>query len=110
MKYFRIPLVLFLSATFALSQTSQPQKPQEEVGPDDVVRITTGLVQTDVVVVDSKDHVVKDLTLNDFELYDNGKKQDLKFLEFVSVAGERRREGNRPASDLPASAIENENI
>ncbi|HEX6651016.1 MAG TPA: VWA domain-containing protein [Pyrinomonadaceae bacterium] len=106
----RIAVVLLLSVTLAWSQTSQPQKPQEEVGPDDVVRITTGLVQTDVVVVDSKDRVVKDLTLSDFELYDNGKKQDLKFLEFVSVAGERRREGNRPASDLPASAIENENI
>lgn len=106
----RIPAVLLLSVTLAWSQTSQPQKPQEEVGPDDVIRITTGLVQTDVVVVDSKDRVVKDLTLSDFELYDNGKKQDLKFLEFVSVAGERRREGTRPASDLPTSAIENENI
>src|SRR6185369_14853088 len=111
MKYLiRTPLMVILCAMLALSQTQQPQKPQEEVGADDVVRITTQLVQTDVVVVDSKDRVVKDLTLADFELYDNGKKQDLKFLEFVSVAGERRREGNRPASDVPASAIENENI
>ena len=111
MKFFiRMMLVLLLSLTIAFSQTTQPQKPQDEVGPDDVVRITTQLVQTDVVVVDNKDRVVKDLTLADFELYDNGKKQDLKFLEFVSVAGERRREGARPASDLPASAIENENI
>jgi VWFA-related protein len=109
-RFFRTPIVLLLSVSFALSQTTPPQKPQEEVGPDDVVRITTQLVQTDVVVVDSKDHVVKDLTLADFELYDNGKKQDLKFLEFISVAGERRREGNRPGSDVPASAIENENI
>src|SRR5262245_6510137 len=113
MKWFtRIPLVLLLSFTIGLSQTSQQQKPREEVGPDDVVRITTQLVQTDVVVVDSKDRVVKDLTLADFELYDNGKKQDLKFLEFISVAGSRRTEGQRPGAgaDVPASAIENENI
>ena len=106
----RIPVVLLLSVSFALSQTTQPQKPQEEVGPGDVVRITTQLVQTDVVVVDSKDRVVKDLTLADFELYDNGKKQDLKFLEFISVAGERRSEGKRPGAEIPTSAIENENI
>ena len=110
MKYLsKTPLVLLLSLTIALSQTTQSQKPQE-VGPDDVVRITTNLVQTDVIVVDSKDRVITDLTMADFELYDNGKKQELKFLEFVSVDSGRRTEGTRPASDVPASAVENENI
>jgi len=28
---------------------------------------------------------VSDLKLDDFELYDNGKKQNLKFMEWVSV-------------------------
>lgn len=106
----RTPLVLLLSATLALSQTSQSQKPKTEVGPDDVVRITTQLVQTDVVVVDGKERVIPDLTLADFELYDNGKKQELKFLEFVSVDTGRRAEGKRPGSDVPASAVENETI
>ena len=102
MKYLsKTPLVLLLSLTIALSQTTQSQKPQE-VGPDDVVRITTNLVQTDVIVVDSKDRVITDLTMADFELYDNGKKQELKFLEFVSVDSGRRTEGTRPASDVPA--------
>ena len=54
MKYLiRTPLMVILCAMLALSQTQQPQKPQEEVGADDVVRITTQLVQTDVVVVES---------------------------------------------------------
>ncbi len=112
MKYFsKTPLVLLLSLTLALAQTSQPQKPQTEVGPDDVVRITTQLVQTGVVVVDSKDRIISDLTMADFELYDNGKKQELKFLEFVSVdTGDRRTEGKRPESEVPASAVETENI
>ena len=110
MKYLsRTPLVLLLSLTLALAQTTTPQKPQDEVSPDDVVRITTNLVQTDVIVVDSKDRVISDLTMADFELYDNGKKQELRFLEFVSVDSGRRTEGTRP-SDLPASAVENENI
>jgi len=111
MKFFsRTPLVLLLSSAFALSQTPPPQKPQTEVGTDDIVRITTQLVQTDVVVVDSKERVIPDLTLADFELYDNGKKQELKFLEFVSVDTGRRAEGKRGASNVPASAVDSETI
>ena len=107
MKHFsKTPLVLLLSLTIALAQTTPPQKPQQELDPDDVVRITTNLVQTDVIVVDSKDRVIPDLKLADFELYDNGKKQELKFLEFVSVDAGRRTEGTRGASEVPASALE----
>jgi VWFA-related protein len=62
-----------------------PQNPPQEVPPEDVVRITTELVQTDIVVTDKNDRIVPDLKLDDFELYDNGHKQDLKFSEFVST-------------------------
>ncbi|HEV8429860.1 MAG TPA: VWA domain-containing protein [Pyrinomonadaceae bacterium] len=110
MRYFsRTLLVLLLSFTFALSQTPQTRKPGNEVGQDEVIRITTQLVQTNVVVVDSKDRVVPDLSMADFELYDNGKKQELKFLEFVSVDTGRRTEGKRP-TEVPASAVENDNL
>ena len=63
-----IALVLALSSIFcaAFSQTpSTPQKPQE-IAPDDIIRITTQLVQTDVVVTDKNDKVIKDLKLEDF--------------------------------------------
>src|SRR5215472_2908947 len=75
------------------SQT--PQKPEQNV-PEDVIRVTTELVRTDVVVTDKNDQVIKDLTLDDFELYENGKKQDLKFMEYVGVDSPRRTEGTRP--------------
>lgn len=107
----RKPLAFLLSAcllaatagaqTAPPAQTTQPQ-PQEE--DDDVVRITSELVQTDVVVVDKEDRIVGDLKLTDFEVFENGKRQDLKFMEFVSVAGERRTEGTRPGAGLPESA------
>jgi VWFA-related protein len=82
-----------LSLQGAISQTQQ--KPQQDIVPDDVVRITTELVQTDVLVTDKNDQPIKDLNLQDFELYDNGKKQVLKFMEFVSVSAdtEGRTEG-----------------
>jgi len=97
-----IAVALVLSTIFCSvwAQTpTTPQKPQQEIAPEDIIRISTQLVQTDVVVTDKNDKIVKDLKLEDFELYDNGKKQDLKFLEFVGVEGvenERRAEGTRP--------------
>lgn len=71
-----------------------PQQPTQ--APDEIIRISTALVQTDVVVVDKNESVVSDLKLEDFELYENGKKQEIKFMEFVSVDEGRRAEGTRP--------------
>jgi len=95
-----ILLTLALFAPLALPQT--PQKPSAPVPqgpePDDIIRISTQLVQTDVVVTDKNEQVIKDLKLEDFDLYDNGKKQDLKFMEFVGTDAPRRTEGNRPGA------------
>jgi VWFA-related protein len=99
-----IALALSLATVFsaAFAQTpSTPQKPPQEIAPEDIIRVTTQLVQTDVVVTDKNDKIIKDLKLEDFELYDNGKKQELKFLEFIGVEGadkERRSEGARPSA------------
>ena len=94
-------LVLLLSVAIAQTPQKPPQKPQQETAPEDVVRIKTELVQTDVVVTDKSDSIVPDLKLGDFELYDNGRKQELKFMEFVSVETGRRVEGNGPG--VPAT-------
>ena len=82
-------LLVVLTIGSGLSQTPQtPQKPKTqspETAFDDIIRIKTELVQTDVVVLDKTDNVVADLKLEDFELFENGKRQDLQFMEFVSV-------------------------
>jgi len=83
-------IALILLGGLALSplaaQTpSNPQKPRQEVAPEDVLRITAELVQTDVVVTDKNDQIVPDLKLQDFELYENGRKENLQFMEFVSI-------------------------
>jgi len=87
--------IVLMVSTVAL-QT--PQKPAPEVAPEEIIRISTSLVQTDVVVTDKNEQIVPDLKLEDFELYDNGKKQEIKFMEFVSIDTGRRDEGTRPAS------------
>lgn len=98
-KIFAFLMAAALCAQLVFAQT--PQKPEQEPIPEDIIRITTELVQTDVVVTDKDGQIIKDLKIEDFEIYDNGKKQDLKFLEFVSVDSGRRSEGARPAG-LPA--------
>src|SRR5712692_9983108 len=97
-----------LSALFALQVVAgqSPQKPRPEPESEDVIRITTHLVQTDAVITDKNDQIIPDLKLEDFELYDNGKRQDIKFLEFVSVDTGLRAQGNR--ADLPPGVQENQ--
>lgn len=87
-----IVTISVLFATLVAQTTPQSQRPRE-TPPDDVIRITTDLVQTDVVVVDKNDEIISDLKLSDFEVYDSGKKQDLQFMEFISVNEPSRTEG-----------------
>src|ERR1041385_2454246 len=95
----RLAAVLLLTvAVLGQQTTTTTQKSREDQ--EDVIRITTSLVQTDVVVTDKNDQIIPDLKLEDFELYDNGKKQELKFMEFVGTEGPRRSEGDR--SGLPS--------
>ena len=83
MKHVTATLCLVLMVTQAVV-TQTPQKPQQEIAPDDIIRITTSLVQTDVVIVDKDDHVIPDIKLDEIRVSDNGKRQDVKFLEFVA--------------------------
>src|SRR6516225_12412175 len=89
---FTLSLVLL-----SISQAQTPRNPPPKEEPQEIIRITTNLVQTDAVVMDKNDQLIKDLKLEDFELYDNGKRQEMKFLEFVGVDTGKRVEGARPA-------------
>jgi VWFA-related protein len=70
-------MILSLSGV-ALSQSS-PQKPD-----DQTIKISTELVQLDVVVTDKKGRIVTGLKKEDFELFENGKKQQINFFEFIT--------------------------
>ncbi|HEV8141046.1 MAG TPA: VWA domain-containing protein [Pyrinomonadaceae bacterium] len=80
-------------AVAAQTQQQQPNKPA-----DDVLRITTELVQVDAVVADKNDQVIPDLKLSDFSLYENGKRQELKFVEYVGADSKARVDGNVAAA------------
>lgn len=78
----RVSLAILLSlSTFlpGLGQTPT-QRPDEK---DDVVKITTNLVQVDAVVTkDGKP--VTNLTADDFELYEDGRKQTITSFAYIS--------------------------
>jgi VWFA-related protein len=64
------------------SPATQTQKPPE-VDAQDVVRITTNLVQVDAVVTKDGKHIT-DLTADDFELFEDGKPQPITNFSYIS--------------------------
>jgi VWFA-related protein len=64
--------------------TATPPPEPEEYSEDDVVRITTNLVQVDLVVTDRKGNQVTNLTEDDFEIYEEAKQQKITNFSWVS--------------------------
>jgi VWFA-related protein len=100
-KLFAIALVNVLLTSVSVAQT--PQKPREETAPDDVIRISTSLIQTDVVVTDKDDRIIPDLKLSDFKVYESGKQQELRFMEFFAPDAGPRLEGEVNIAGQPVA-------
>jgi len=104
-KLFTSVLTLALLFSIILAQTPQqaqpPQPLPQEIAPDDVVRISTSLVQTDVVVTDKNDQIITDLTADDFKISENGKRQEVRFAQFVSADSAPRLDGNLSVAGHP---------
>src|SRR2546429_2996896 len=95
-------LTFFLLLSISLAQTAQkPQPSPQEAAPEDVVRISTSLVQTDVVVTDKNDQAIPDLSLNDFKITENGKRQEVKFVQFVNSQAVPHLEGSVNVAGQP---------
>ncbi|MFY9608011.1 MAG: VWA domain-containing protein [Blastocatellia bacterium] len=88
MKSKALVAVILAWSTIGFAQ-SNPQGPAQ----DQPIRITTELVQLDVVVTDKKGQIVTGLKKEDFELHENGKKQLISFFESVE-AGKKRKPGD----------------
>lgn len=85
-----ILLIFFSSHALFVCQTTKPTptptpqkgnvKPADE---DDVVRITTNLIQVDVIVTDKNGKPVADLKPEDFEILENDKSQKITNFSYV---------------------------
>ncbi len=109
-KLFLAPLLIFILVMTAASQTPSPTPPPD----DDVVKISTTLIQVDVTVTDSKGKVVKDLKPEDFEIYENGEKQKITNLSFVSsvkeIAEPVKNPNDKIAVPIPPAELRAEKI
>jgi len=94
---FIICIVFFLFSSVALyAQPTQPTPPPTD---DDVVKITTKLVQFDAVITDKEGRQVKDLNIADFEIFQDGKPQKITNFSYINTES--------PAQSLPVTTIKN---
>lgn len=85
MKKYILSLAFFsLSVSTILAQTPTPI-PVED---DDVVKISTTLIQVDVTVTDKNGKIITDLKPEDFEIFENNDKQEITNFSFVSVGSD----------------------
>jgi VWFA-related protein len=78
--------VLFAASAIAFAQNPNPRSaPAPGAIPDTVIHIDVNLVQVDAVVTDSRDRRVPNLQAADFELFQDGKPQQITNFAYVSM-------------------------
>ncbi len=90
-------------ASAAPSPVQSPQQPAKQTD-DDVVRITTNLVQVDAVITDGKGRLVTDLAPEELDILEDGKSQKITNLSFVSLESSEVKPANpldRNAAPVP---------
>lgn len=83
-----------LCAAFSISVFAQTPKTASTPTNDekDVVKISTNLIQIDATVLDKKGSIVTGLTAEDFEIYENGKKQQITNFSFIELQPDKSAE------------------
>ena len=109
-----ITTLCLLTSAFGQQNTptdSNKEKPQQSSGrkdKEDVVRISVTLIQVDVAVTDKKGRPVTDLKPGDFEIYEDGRRQQITNFSYVSLEPAEAPAASAAArNDLSRSAAAN---
>ncbi|HEY3134840.1 MAG TPA: VWA domain-containing protein [Blastocatellia bacterium] len=81
----------------AASGTQRQQEQSARKNQDEIVRISVTLVQVDVSVTDKKGRPVTDLRSEDFEIYEDGKRQQITNFSYISPERFGATEASPPA-------------
>lgn len=90
-------LLLFLIACACLAPVSHAQREEDEV-----VRITSNLVQVDAVILDASGKPVTDLRPDEVQIYEDGRPRKITNFSYVAAAAPERARPPSPAA--PAAA------
>lgn len=107
----------FLAVSSAQQKPSSEQKEPDSKNQQDVVKLSVTLVQVDAVVTDKSGKIVTDLKSEDFEIYEDGRPQQIRNFSFVSTqsastaapAAAPKPTGN-PATVVPPSRLRPEQV
>jgi VWFA-related protein len=117
---FQFPVALVLVPLLVLTSLAQQPSPSPKATPpgqqepartssqqdDEVVRITTNLVQVDAVVTDRSGKQVTDLTADEIQILENGKPQKITNFSFINAQSRTPMTSARPAlADRNAPAL-----
>src|SRR5215471_15346814 len=89
-------MVMMLTASASLAQQSPRQSPPKD---EDVVRITTNLVQVDAVVVDKDGKRVTDLKPDEVQIFEDERPQKITHFSYIAGA----------TASVPTAAAMNQN-
>jgi len=112
-----IALLILVSITLGTIAPVRAQQ-QQQPAPDDVVRITTNLVQIDAVVTDKSGNQIKDLVAGDFEVLQDGKPQKIVSVSYINTevtertglqTAETKRSGEKDQPPAPPSRTNSAN-
>jgi VWFA-related protein len=92
-------MLLALGLSFSLLTPVVAQEPAKQ---GEVVRVTTNLVQIDVVVTDKDGRTVTDLSPDDFEVSEDGKKQQITNFSYISAVDSAVPRPDTAASTSPS--------
>src|SRR5216684_4002519 len=85
-------LNLLLTLGFCLSalpvQSQEKKETKKSAEEDDVVKVTSNLVNLDVIVKDKKGKAITDLKPDDFTITENGVRQNIEFFDSALAAPE----------------------
>ncbi len=110
----RIAFALTLAALSGGLLAAQQPAPQTPASPADQppvsFRVEVNYVEVDAVVTDSQGMPITNLTKNDFEIFEDGKKQDVSTFSLVNIPIERAERPLFASAPVEADVQSNEHV
>ncbi len=112
-KYLLALSFCLLGAAASFAQEVKPSPRPAPPADNDVVKISTNLIQVDVTVIDSKGKVITDLRPEEIEIYENGQKQKISHFSFISTiraTTEKPVAANKDSVPVPVATLRADQI